>query len=139
MSQENVEIVRRLTALYNERAYGEERGVVEFTDALDPGFVWDMSRVEIPEAASYTGLSGLRQFVTGWSEGFASDRVEIEELLDVGERVLAVVRHTGRGKASGIVVEQQYAMLWTLHGGRAVRMDMYRSRDDALKAAELAE
>ncbi len=138
MSQENVEIVRRLTALYNERAHVEDGGYFDLVDALDRGFVWDMSRVENPEAASYVGLPGLREFVAAWSEGFASDHVEIEEILDAGERVLAVVRHTGTGRASGITVEQQYAMVWTLHSGLALRMDMYPTRAEALEAAGLA-
>src|SRR5882672_12692468 len=99
MSQENMEIVRRLTALYNDRAHVEDEGYFDLVDALDPGFVWDMSRVENPEAASYAGLPGLREFVAAWSEGFASDHVEIEEILDAGEHVLAVVRHTGTGRA----------------------------------------
>jgi ketosteroid isomerase-like protein len=139
MSGENLEIVRRLTAFYNERAQVEDEGYSDLVDALDRGFVWDMSRVENPEASSYAGLPGLREFVAAWSEGFASDHVEIEEILDAGERVVAVVRHTGTGRASGITVEQQYAMVWTLHGGRATRMDMYPTRADALKAVGLAE
>jgi ketosteroid isomerase-like protein len=47
--------------------------------------------------------------------------------------------HSGRGGVSGIEVDQRYAMVWTLCDGRAVRMDMYPTRADALNAVGLAE
>ena len=46
-----------------------------------------------------------------------------------------MVRHSGQGKASGIEIDQRFAMLWTLLDGRATRMDMYLTRDEALEAA----
>jgi ketosteroid isomerase-like protein len=45
-----------------------------------------------------------------------------------------MVHHLGRGKASGIDIDQRFAMVWTLKDRRAVRMDMYPTRDEALEA-----
>lgn len=133
MSQKDVEIVRTLNDLYNERNYGE------LANLMAPDFVWDMSRVDNPERGTYAGLPELRRFVDTWSEGFAFDHVEVEEMIDAGEVVVVVIRHAGRGRASGINVEQRYAMVWTLSGGRAVRMEMHPSREEALKAVGLEE
>src|SRR5438128_2624443 len=119
MSRENVEIVRQLNSVYNERSFEDNR------DLIDPDFVWDMSRMEVPESAAYSGLPGLRNFLDTWGEGFAAEHVELEEILDAGDRVLVMIHHTGRGRASGIEVDQRYAMVWTLRAGRALRMDMY--------------
>jgi ketosteroid isomerase-like protein len=132
MSSENVELVRKLLNVYNERSFEANMGLI------DPDIVWDLSRVELPDGASFTGRSGLRSFVETWEEGFDSEHVEAEEILDAGDRVVAMIHHRGRGKTSGIEVDQRFAMVWTLRGGRAVRMDMYPSREEALEAAGLA-
>ena len=50
-----------------------------------------------------------------------------------------MIHHPGQGKASGIAVEQQFAMVWTMREGRAVAMVLYRTRDEALEAAGLTE
>jgi ketosteroid isomerase-like protein len=56
--------------------------------------------------------------------------VEAEEILDAGDRVIVMIHHRGRGKASGIDVSQRCAMVWTLRDGRAIRMDMYATRKE---------
>jgi len=43
-----------------------------------------MSRVGKILRRVLRGLPGLREFVAAWSEGFASDHVEIEEILPPG-------------------------------------------------------
>jgi ketosteroid isomerase-like protein len=133
MSQENVMLVRRLFDVYNERSF------VENADLIDPRIVWDFSRLELPDGTSYTGYLELSGFVETWEEGFESEHVEAKETVDAGNRVVVVVHHRGRGRLSGIEVDQTYAMVWTLHDGRAVRMDMYPTREEALAAAGLSE
>jgi uncharacterized protein len=133
MSQENIELVRRMLDIYNERSFAEN------AELIDPEIVWDLSRVELPEGASYTGRLELSGFVETWEEGFESEHVEAEEILDAGDRVVVLVRHRGRGRFSGIDVDQTYAMVWTLRDGRAARMDLYPTRAQALEAVGLSE
>jgi ketosteroid isomerase-like protein len=133
VSQENVQLVQKLLDVYNERSFGEN------IELIDPEIVWDLSRVEVPDGSSYTGRSELRGFAEAWEEGFESEHVEAEEILDAGDRVVAMIHHRGRGKSSGIEVDQRFAMVWTLRGGRAVRMDMYPTRDEALEAVGLPQ
>jgi ketosteroid isomerase-like protein len=128
-----VELVQKLFDVYNERSFAEN------IELLDPEIVWDVSRVELPDGASYTGRSELRSFVEAWEEGFESDHVAAQEIVDGGDRVVVSVHHRGRGKISGIEIDQTFAMVWTLRDGRAVRMDMYPTQDEALKAAGLSE
>jgi ketosteroid isomerase-like protein len=128
MSHENVELVRRLLDVYNERSFAEN------ADLIDPDIVWDLSALQLPDSVRYTGRTELRNFIETWEEGFASERVEAEEILDAGDRVLVMILHRGRGMTSGIEVSQRYAMVWTFRDGRAVRMDMYATREEALEA-----
>ena len=133
MSQENVELVRKLVGVYNERSFAEN------ADLIDPEIVWDMSRVELPDGATYTGRFELTGFVQAWEEGFESEHIEVQEILDAGDRVITMIHHSGRGKLSQIEIDQHYAMVWKLRNGRARRVDLYPTRQDALEAAGLSE
>jgi ketosteroid isomerase-like protein len=133
MSQENIDLVRRLFAVYNERSF------VENVDLIHPDMVWDMSRVQLPDAASYVGPVAFRDFAKKWAEGFATEHMEPQEMIDTEDQVVVMVDHHAQGKASGAEVGQRFAMVWTLRGGRAVRMDLYRTRDEALEAVGLSE
>ena len=44
---------------------------------------------------------------------------EIEDLIDLGERVVAVLRISGQGTSSGVPVSQQVAIVWTSRRGRS--------------------
>jgi ketosteroid isomerase-like protein len=118
MSQENVELVQRLLEVYNERSFEDN------VDLVNPEVVLDLSRGELPDGASYTGHSEFLDFAKAWEEGFESEQIEAEEILDAGDRVVAIVRHRGRGRLSGIDVDQTFAMVWTLRDGQAVRGEL---------------
>jgi ketosteroid isomerase-like protein len=62
-------------------------------------------------------------------------REEIEEMRDLGGRVLVLSVQRGRGKGSGVEVEAHYAMLYDIDGGKITRLAMYMDRADALEAA----
>ena len=40
-----------------------------------------------------------------------------------------------RGRESGITVEERIAHLWTVHNGRATRLQVYTDPDDAIAEA----
>jgi ketosteroid isomerase-like protein len=131
LASENIELVRKLFDVYNERSFAEN------LELVDSEVVWDVSRVQLPESGKYPGRPGIREFFEGWEEGWEFDHVEAEEMVAAGDRVVVLVRHRGRGKESGIDVDLRYAMVWTLRDSRAVRMDMYPTRDDAMQAVGL--
>jgi ketosteroid isomerase-like protein len=53
--------------------------------------------------------------------------------------VIAVVRTSGRGKGSGMAIDQTLTHLWTLRDGKAIRFDGYSTKQEALEAAGLRE
>jgi ketosteroid isomerase-like protein len=133
MSQENVEIIRRGTDAYNRRAFQE---AVLY---MDPEIEWDMSRVQVPEPGVYRGFDGLLTFLSSWDEGWEAHVIDPEEFIDAGDQVVLISRQLGRGKMSGIDVEQQLAQVWTLRDKKIVRMTAYPSKADALEAVGLSE
>jgi ketosteroid isomerase-like protein len=65
---------------------------------------------------------------------------EVEDVLDAGENgVVALMRAKARGKESGADVENPWAMVVALRGGKITSSRAYLQQDAALKAAGLEE
>ena len=63
---------------------------------------------------------------------------EPHELSDLGEQVLAHIRVSGAGR-EGITTELKFGQVWTIQGGKAVRVDNYTAWNVALEAVGLSE
>jgi ketosteroid isomerase-like protein len=126
MSRENVELVR-----FGYEAY--DRGDVDAAlETFDPEVEW--KQVEQPTALR--GREGVRQAWDEWSEPFQDDlHASVEELIDAGETVIAVVRHRGTGKQSGVRLDLCTYLVYTVRNGKIARMIEYTERADALEAA----
>lgn len=131
MSAENVEIVRRGYEHFLET--GEAAAQL-----WAPGFVWDMSTFRgWPERQTYEGPEGAREFLTGWVSAWEDWRLEVKELVDAGDDVVAIVHQSGRSKATGLPVDMTFGQVWTLEDGKQTRMRMYADPQEALRAAGL--
>jgi ketosteroid isomerase-like protein len=133
MSRENVETISRG---YEALAKGQ----IHF-EGLDPEIEWRGPR-EFPDLAEPRyGHEGVRQYMAKLGEVFDDYRVVAEKFIDAGvDQVLVFSREGGSGKGSGAPVEtHQTAHLWTMRDGRAVRMQSYWERSEALEALGLSE
>jgi ketosteroid isomerase-like protein len=126
MPQDKVEIVRRAHEALNG-------GDIDALIALcDVDFRLDMSdRVFNP--AVYEGHDGIRRFYSEVRDVWASYVWEPEELMEVEDHVVALLRSGGRGRGSGVEVERRTAMVWTVRDGRATALRFFRDRDVALE------
>jgi ketosteroid isomerase-like protein len=50
-----------------------------------------------------------------------------------------LTRYRGRGKGSGVPVDNEGAHVWALRDGKVVRLEIFADRADALAAAGLAD
>ena len=145
MSQENVEIVRAVVALY-EKPEGIAllaSGELDFS-AVDPDIEWDASRLAemIPDLAEvYRGHDGVRAYWRRWLEAWKDLEFEVEELRDAGDEVVLLIRNQRQtGRHSGIVTGlPPYAMVFTVRAGKLVRWRTFPNQESALKAVGLAE
>jgi len=129
MSQENVD---RLRAAYD---YTARTGEMQ-RELLHREFVWDMTTFRdaiLP--GTYVGVDGANRFLAEWLESFEYWPIDLEEIFDFGERVVAVARQRGQTRQGTPEVEMRFAMLWTLRDGLAVRMEMYANPNEAFEAA----
>jgi ketosteroid isomerase-like protein len=138
MSQENVEIVRRL---YDASARRDTATVLSFYDSeVEVDNTHGPARALMGSRRVYRGHDGLRTMFREWYEAWEEVEGSLEELIDAGERVISVQTYRGRGRASGAEVEwTDLAGVWTLRAGRIVRVAWFPTREEALEAAELAQ
>jgi ketosteroid isomerase-like protein len=120
MSQENVQIVRDYFAAANAQ---------DFPRAMSY-YAEDVEMVTAGDATLESGTLKGREAVGQWfGEWFRSFRrgyyFEIEQSLDVGNTVLAVARHGGTGKASGVQVEGTNAYVFRLEEGKIVFLGVF--------------
>ena len=136
MSLENVETIREMFAIVNER------GVKAATDALAhllaPDFGLEEA-AEVPDPASYSGRDAFIANMAKLEESFDELRLEPHEVVDLDENIVVVVSMSGRGRGSSAPVEMTFAQLWSLRDGKAVSLRDYATKAEALEAAGLRE
>ena len=144
MSQENVELVRRLYAEAPFRlAIGpdDERAVLDrlFRDHFDEQLEIRMP-ADYPEGEQVLrGREGFAQLVGMLRETWTEFRFEAERFIDAGGRVAVFVRVLAEGGASGVATERKTAHIWTVRDGRLSSIHIYLDRAQALEAAGLSE
>ena len=133
MSQENVEIVRE--------AYERFVATGELVEELaTDDFVWDMANYHgWPEQQVYEGADGARGFLDAWMGAWDDWELEVEALLDAGDKVLALIHQRGTSKAAGMPVEMSLAQVFTLRDGKQTRIELYSDRDEAFAATGLSK
>jgi ketosteroid isomerase-like protein len=129
MHQGNVEIVRRM---YRRR----ERGDMYVGEFVDPGIEFVRVGSELPDfAGEWHGIDGMRRATVEYLNVWENYRFEVEEMIDLGDRVLVLERQLARGKRSGADISQEVGTLLTLRDGKIVRWEYYWERAEALEAA----
>jgi ketosteroid isomerase-like protein len=66
-------------------------------------------------------------------------KLEPEEVIDFGDRLLVAGRSSGHGSSSGVPVDRPYFQIFTLRRGLVIRQEDFTDRDKALEAAGLRE
>jgi ketosteroid isomerase-like protein len=134
MSQENVDTVREAVEAFNSG---------DMEDALarvHPDVEW-ISADAFPDAQTYRGPDGVRQFFTDWLDTFQGFQLHLDKCLAAsGELVVAALRVSGEGAASGAPVESPtFFQVIELRDGLVFRARMFTTESEALQAAGLRE
>jgi ketosteroid isomerase-like protein len=108
---------------------------------FDPAIEWSVDASVAPDATTYHGHEGVRQFWETWAEAISGMELEIEECRCIGPgRVLAITRAHGTGAGSGAPVESgRFAQIADFRDERVVRVRLYGNVAAALDAARLRE
>ena len=135
MSQENVEVVRRL---WRAAERGDDRAVYAL---YDPGIVWKSGtsgQVQFG-GSPFHGHEGVRQFFLEWLESFGTYQARAETFIEAGDKVVVGYRVSGRGRESGVDVEMSRWNVYGIRNGLVVHVEIFETKADALEAAGLSE
>jgi ketosteroid isomerase-like protein len=134
MSQENVEVVRDQFAATNERDF--PRAMSHYAEDVE--LIVDADA--FLERRTAKGREAVGEWFADWFRTFEPGyHFDIEEARDLGDTVLLVASHHGRGRASGVEVHGRSGYLYGLRGGKVSRVEMYFSIDRDPSAAERFE
>jgi hypothetical protein len=135
MSQENVELVRALTARWNTGA----RDLSAFQRYIDPA-----CELESPFSSlagePYRGYEGLERWLRDNDEQFSEWQIEADDVRDVDDHVILIATVTAKGRHSGLVLRFPVATVFTFGSDRRIwRARIYMEVDEALNALGLEE
>ena len=134
MSQENVEVVRRLYELFNRRDVG-----AAFPELAAPDIELRVPPLypDIPEV--FRGRAGVERWIAVIDEVWAEWRFEPERYIEAGSTVVVLTRLIAEGASSGVHLEREVAHVWSLEDRRATGLQVYLSQSETLEAAGLQE
>jgi ketosteroid isomerase-like protein len=134
MSQENVEVVRRQFQACRDGRLDEA------AKYWHPDIEWRAIEGAADDVGIIRGEGRLRRYYQDWIDTMDAMEAHVEEVLFHGdERVAAVVRNSGRGRASGVLTAGRYYVACTVRDGRIVSGREFETREQALEAVGLSE
>jgi ketosteroid isomerase-like protein len=102
----------------------------------DPDTEWRTAADE-PNPETYRGHGGVRRFAAeiseAWTDRFA-DVMTFEGFIDLGNWVVVPWTARLRGRSSGVEVEVSETYAVRVEDGRIVRVDEYRTTEEAIEA-----
>jgi ketosteroid isomerase-like protein len=130
MSTDNVEILRR-----GYEAFAA-RGVDGFLEYIHPEFELVTPPGLALEPQTYRGHDGVRRYFETFYEAVDEIRVEPDEFIPVGDKVIVPFRLSTRGRTSGIEASMRAVQVCQIRDGKAIRFDIYPNLEEARAAAE---
>ncbi len=126
MSQENVELVRRIYDAW-DREESARDFIAEDMEYVNPSYA--------VEPGTRHGRKALA-LVRDTCEDF---EIKIERIIDAGDKTVVLAHYTASGSVSGVPVAGEHGYVWTVRDGLAVRFQWFQSHREALEAAGLRE
>jgi ketosteroid isomerase-like protein len=130
MPKPNAQLIQ---GLYDAFAAGDVPGVL---GRMSPDIVWnEAENFPYADGNPYVGPAAIANGVfarcaTEWN-GFA---VAVDEILDAGDTIVVLGRYRGTYKATGRAQNTQFAHVWRIANGKAVR---FQQHADTLQVARV--
>lgn len=146
MSKENVELVQFLqpTGIDLVEVFSEG---FEAQAAIDPDSEFFQRDLEVQfiargdklEGTVYRGLEGMAQAWREWLEAWTSYRLEVDEFVDAGDKVVVLVRVAARTVRDDVLMHHTPGAVYTIRDGKVASIRFYLDRSEALEAAGVSE
>ena len=87
-----------------------------------------------PDRETHHGLIGIKELFESTMEAFDQFTLEPLEFLEVGDKMIVVLRQRARGRGSGVELDSEVAHVWTMGTGTPAGLRIYRDKEQALRA-----
>ena len=135
MPRDKVDVARRANDAFNRR---DVDGL--FAELATPDFEYYPAIVRaLDGGGGYRGRAGVEKYAADIRENWEELQALPGEFRDLGDRVLVLGRMKGRGKSSGVPVDQPFANILDFRGDRIWRSRVYLDHAEGLRAAGLSE
>jgi ketosteroid isomerase-like protein len=131
MSEENVEVVRSIYEALNQ---GDWDAATRPTDGD-----FEMTFQRGPNAGTHRGRDTIRAIIEDQREAFDAWIIEVEEVFDSGDQVVALIKSRLRPKGTDAEFEIQNGHIWTVRDGVALSLRGFPNPEEALEAAGISE
>jgi ketosteroid isomerase-like protein len=128
VSRENIAAVRLSIAAYRR---GDWDGATAY---LAPDVVWEVGQ-ELPVRSP----AAIREMWSRWTEDWERLDMVAEEILDAGDKVFVAMHYRGRGRLSGVAIDQRVFEVHTFRNGKCITKVDFETRAEALEAVGLSE
>ena len=126
MSRADLERIRR-----GYEAFRRD-GLDGILEHVHPDIEW-VQDPAFPGAQTFHGHEGVRRWFERLSDSFGAFHVEVEDLVDAGDRIVVLLTVHTRGAESGVAVDTRMAHVWTLKDGKGSRVRFYLDPAAALR------
>jgi ketosteroid isomerase-like protein len=131
MSEENVEVVRRIYETWNTGDPG--------LDLFDPSFELHQTATVFDSARVFRGHEGLLRSAQELLSGLRDLSWEPHDFIAApDDRVVVPFRFLVTGRSTGLPFETPLVHVWTVRDELVIRCDTYDDLADALEAAGLS-
>jgi SnoaL-like domain len=148
MSEENVEIARKLADLWNTFMQAElspaeaAEAAAQLVQLFDPQVeqIWHDRRTMPDQPQRLRGVAELLRFWEQMRGAWLELKLEPLELIEAPDgRVLTLIRQSAQGRESGVPIVFHSFLVLTIRRGRMRKVELFRHRAEALEAAGLRE
>jgi ketosteroid isomerase-like protein len=131
LSRENVEILNRGIARYNQR------DIDGFLDLAHPELEWHSAFVAV-EGSVFRGLSATREYFAEIARTWEIFQLNPREYLSAGDIVIAACDCYGKGRASGVEINTPIWTVWWFREAKAFKGMTVLMELEAFEATGLA-
>ena len=103
--------------------------------AIDDDMIWRPATMANVEGDDFHGREGFARFVEQWRETWETWDVEVEEIRDLGDRMVVLGHVSARGRGSGVELDSPVAYVFEFRDGLLARGSSYFNHDEALASA----
>jgi ketosteroid isomerase-like protein len=141
----NVDTLRTLfetwsagTETWHEAQEAWRRGETDMS-LFDPDVSYDDTVLPDHVGETYHGHEGVLRAAERWIEPFEWLRIDVEQIVEAGDRLVSTHRWRAKARHTGIELDSPLGYVWTFRDGRIIHFRSYIDPQDALNAAGLGQ